>query len=62
MLAVTLTMILIMPGEVPDVTVQRPYPSIVECLDAAHKWLELDPHMAGGVGLAAACAVESEKS
>ncbi len=60
MIVVVLTMILIMPYGQEPITVQRNFTNTIDCLAAAHKWINLNPVDAGGIGLAAGCSVMSK--
>ena len=54
---IVLLLVLIMPGDKPDVTKMLPSASIEECVKDAGAFLKGDPVKAGGIALAAACRV-----
>ena len=57
MFTIILTVILIMPKGVEDITQSRDMPTMQECMAAANDWLSQDVEKSGGKGLGAGCSI-----
>jgi hypothetical protein len=55
MFVILLTVILVTPEGMEDISSSRQVATIEDCMSAAKEWLAQDPHQAGGIGVAAMC-------
>ena len=62
MLTIILTVIMIMPGDKPDVSQSHEMSSLEECSSAARAWLEQDAKAAGVAGFASGCSITDTRT